>query len=122
MQKVTVGFKCAPELKRKLIENATKAGLTLSEYMECSCNEGDLVDSYDLEMRDKAIMELQTKLVEQELELKEYHEILDPYLDQFKGQEFKFTGADSRECSFLVENHIHALCAILISLTCRGEF
>jgi|GEM_PF-3117885 len=86
MAKITVGFKCEPELKYDLSIEATSTGVTLSEYVENICanrmqmTHSEDNDSAELKMLRMVSQQTQYRLDKYELEM------LGPLYKKHQGQ------------------------------------
>jgi hypothetical protein len=92
--KTTLGFKCAPQLKLKLAQDAQKLRITLSEYVE------SIVLNYQNNSNPKVnqIAELSSKLNFYE------NEILKDLFTQTKGKEIEFTGVNNEKTKITVSS------------------
>ena len=98
---VTLGFKCPPELKLILAEEAEKSGLTLSSYV-CQV--------VDFEMKEKFLLRQQNELltaaldkVESELKFFKNKHLLD-LLQKQKGKAATYINRDGKEVNVVVNS------------------
>ncbi len=67
--KVTAGFRCEPELKKQLIEEADSSGICLSEYLEAIVNNRDVIGKERIEWeRETAAYQEKINRLEEELQ------------------------------------------------------
>lgn len=116
MAKITVGFKCEPELKYDLSLEATNTGVTLSEYVENICaNRMQMNHSEDHE---SAILKVHKRLYEQTQDrLDKYElEMLGPLYKKHQGQLLDMKLPDGTSVKKQVNSPIDILEIILASL------
>lgn len=88
MRKVTVGFKCHPELKQRIITQAQSGGVTVSEFLENLCENVEYREAYLREQYEQRIDSLEEELSELRTILSEYEvELLGPLFNKYEGQQ-----------------------------------
>lgn len=86
MAKITVGFKCEPQLKYDLLVEADGSGITLSEYVENICANRWAASAPHIELDDE-MEELQKLLEESRSRLAEYEvAMLGPLFRRHQGK------------------------------------
>ena len=86
MAKIIVGFKCDPELKYDLLEEAESSGITLSKYVESICE-----NRWDTSEEDENYSDEEEQLREQllncETRLNHYENVmLGPLFNRYQGK------------------------------------
>jgi hypothetical protein len=92
-KKVTIGFKCHPQLKIHLANEAKKAGLTLSEFVEALIQQLDA--ALQLEKKD-------TEKLKQQLAFYEGGILLEFYKDH-KNQELSYINSSGKEIKLIIK-------------------
>ncbi len=86
MAKITVGFKCEPELKYDLSLEATSTGVTLSEYVENICaNRMQMTHSEDNESAELKTLRMAFERMQNRVDKYEL-EMLAPVYQKYQGQ------------------------------------
>ncbi len=93
-KKVTVGFKCNPKIKLKLAQDASKFGLTLSEYVE------NLLLNIEgtKQPEPKEILEMKDKIVFYE------NDILKSMFKEYAGNEIQFKNANGEDLKIKIKD------------------
>ncbi len=97
MRKVTVGFKCHPELNHRLLDKAQTAGVSLSEYVETLCENAELQIANNHEKLDPQVGSLEEELLDVKTELYYYEtEMLGPLFERYQDDklEIKLSNGD----------------------------
>ena len=99
-KKLTVGFRCHPDLKRKLVQKAGEAGITLSEYLELRLNREDNLpnkaDPKKFEAINEQLSRLQKKITMYE------NATLIKYYEKMKDMSFDFQDSNGNDKSIRV--------------------
>ncbi len=116
MAKITVGFKCEPELKYDLALEATNTGITLSEYVENICaNRMQMTHSGYHESSELQL--LQAQLVEKQNHVDKYElEMLGPLFQKYNGRKLDMKLHDGSIVQKQVNSPMDILEIILNSL------
>jgi hypothetical protein len=116
MAKITVGFKCEPELKYDLLLEAEGSGITLSEYVENICaNRGNASQSSGQDSDEMA--QLHDQVMDYESRLNHYETVvLGPLLMHYRGKSFDIRLPDGSVVSKEVNQPIDLLEIIVKSL------
>lgn len=116
MSKVTVGFKCQPELKQELLQEAVRSGITMSEYVESLCANRDnptIQEVTDYEEDESVSEELESAGAR----LYEYEEVLlGPWFQKYRGKTLQIHDEYGQSREQLITQPVELLEAILSSL------
>lgn len=116
MAKITVGFKCEPELKYDLSMEATSTGVTLSEYVENICaNRMQMTHSEDNESAELKTLRMAYDRTQNRLDKYEL-ELLAPLYQKYQGQLLDMKLPDGTSVKKQVNSPIDILEIILASL------
>ena len=116
MAKITVGFKCEPELKYDLSIEATSTGVTLSEYVENICaNRMQMTHSEDNESAELKILRMANERAQNRLDKYEL-ELLGPLYKKHQGQLLDMKSPDGSNVKKQVNSPMDILEIILTSV------
>jgi hypothetical protein len=88
--KITLGFKCSPNLKLKLAQEAQKINITLSEYVE------SIVEAHDNEKNQLADKTKEVEFYE--------NDILKTLFTQNKGKSFDYTNSKGQKDNITIKS------------------
>lgn len=112
MTKITIGFKCDPQMKNDLLAEAEEAGITLSGYIEnicanrCQSPDDDEIDNIDMDDLEEQVEGLSASL-------KEYEDLLGPLFTRHQGQTLDMQMPDGRMVPKKVNHPVDVLEIIL---------
>jgi hypothetical protein len=118
MAKITIGFKCDPNMKNELLREASEYGISLSEYVENICanrwttRDDDKVDTSDAEILAEQVEELSTAL-------QEYQNLLQPLFERHRGETHNMKLPDGRVVQIEITHPIDVLEIVLASVKTR---
>ena len=116
MAKITVGFKCEPELKYDLSLEATSTGVTLSEYVENICaNRMQMTHSEDNESAELKTLRMAFERMQNRVDKYEL-EMLAPVYQKYQGQMVDMKLPDGSSVKKQVNTPMDILEVILASL------
>lgn len=116
MSKVTVGFKCNPELKQELVFESVQSGLTLSEFVESLCANrnsqtmGGRTDHEELE-------NLRAQISQQQDLVQLYEaELLGPLFRKYQGKTMEIRDTDGDVEKVVIQSPADLLEVILAAI------
>lgn len=115
MRKVTVGFKCDPELKSEIMKDASRLGVSVSEYLESLTETRNSEGDYDAVCHQ--LQETRHQRNELLKKVKYYEEdLLGPWFKKIQGQEKPFKNPDGTIGKIKINQPEDVLKAILNSI------
>jgi hypothetical protein len=100
---VTLGFKCEPELKLQLAQDAEKAGLTLSSYVKNLVIESDILIKQEFSKVERRLERLQAKTTELQNKIGIYeNDILQNIFIKYKNATLTYKNRDGADVVLII--------------------